>query len=381
VEGSGKITQGSSAQSGTNLKIVVPKSVDAAISASMATGASSYGVAAGDIKCSVCAVVCTDNYFHKSEPPKRTPSLAPPGPQNLSLSLCPLCYADGRFPSELSSVDFIHVDTQSFPSLRTISWTDKEVLCLLEAIEEQSNSGVSADKFDWDKVALTVGRSKEQCVIQFLKLPTVESLDSQVPLEKVSEKTTLNGFPFGQVENPVMSTVAFLASMVHPKVAAAAAHAAISELSKLWKAEKEASSKMDIDGETQSSADAVSKDALQQIAATAIGSTAARAHQLSGDEAERLQKLREVLVDLQMQKIKIKLALFEDLEKGLEEDKKDVEQQRLQLFIDRFNLRKMMLKSQQSGQVSPMHSKQPSSNASNPSGPSSNGTKSVMTQL
>lgn len=215
------------------------------------------------------------------------------------------------------------MDTVNFPSTSTsvkaAPWTDEEILQLLDAVESQQG----LLQFDWDAIALKTGRPKDQCVLQFLKLPTVESI------EGTDGGISLAGFPYGNVENPVMSTVAFLASMVHPKVAAAAAHAAISELS------------------TTMADHSVSQSNLQQIAATAIGSAAARAKELSVEEAQRLGRLRESLVDLQLAKIKIKLALFEELEKGLEEDKKDVEQQRLQLFIDRFNLRKMMLKSQQ----------------------------------
>jgi len=39
--------------------------------------------------------------------------------------------------------------------------------------------------------------------------------------------------PFSQSGNPVMSTVAFLASVVHPCVASAAAKAALEEFSKM----------------------------------------------------------------------------------------------------------------------------------------------------
>ena len=277
----------------------------------------SSGVSA-DLKCHSCSAVCTANYYYRADPGKR--SLARTVG---AITVCPGCYGEGLFPPEVSSHEFLHMDTINFPSTSTsvkaAPWTDEEILQLLEAVESQQG----LLQFDWDAIALKTGRPKDQCVLQFLKLPTVETI------EATDGSISLAGFPYGNVENPVMSTVAFLASMVHPKVAAAAAHAAISELS------------------TTMVDHSVSQSNLQQIAATAIGSAAARAKELSVEEAQRLGRLRENLVDLQLAKIKIKLALFEELEKGLEEDKKDVEQQRLQLFIDRFNLRKMMLKSQQ----------------------------------
>ena len=296
-----------------------PKAVSAMVNAATSTsGMVSVEVRPSEITCSVCSVVCTADYYYRNETVKKTGSV----------TVCPLCYGEGRFPADLSSVDFVHIDTVAFPTagsgLRSNPFTDSETMILLDALEKQGEG-----QPDWEAVAQAVGRPKDQCVLQFLKLPTIESTEAQA-----SPETSLVGFPFGQVENPVMSTVAFLASLVHPKVAAAAARAAIDELT------KNKSTAMDIDGD-------VAQEQLQEIAGAALGSAAAHSALLAADETKRLARLREVLVELQLQKIKSKLALFEDLEKGLEADKKDVEQQRLQLFIDRFNLRKMMLKSQQ----------------------------------
>lgn len=282
----------------------------------------------------MCSVVCSTNYFYRSEPVKKAPSGLAPSVLG-ALSICPLCYADGRFPAELSSVDFIHIDTVAFPStstqLKNQPWTDKEILALLDAIEAQQGT------HDWDEVALKVGRPRDQCILQFLKLPTIEATES-IP----SDLPT--AFPFANVENPVMSTVAFLASMVHPKVAAAAASAAMAELTKLKKCDEVDPTAMDIDQD-------LSSEALQTIAGTAVGTSAVLAQSLCVEESKRIDRLRELLVELQLQKIKAKLNLFEELEKSLETDKKDVEQQRLQLFIDRFNIRKMMLKAQGSAPV------------------------------
>lgn len=299
-----------------SVKSEMPKAV-AAVSAAAAASVSAHGSAyiPGEVKCGVCSVVCSTNYYFRSEAVKKgpTPLQAALG----AVSVCPLCYAEGRYPAELASTDFIHIDTVAFPSISTqfksSPWSDQEILSLLDAVEGQ----VGADSFDWDSVAAKVGRPKEQCLLQFLKLPTIETLEN-VPC------SVPTGFPFANVENPVMSTIVFLASMVHPKVAAAAAKAAIAELH-------------------QGDSD------LKIIATAAMGMAAAHASKLSSEEQQRLVKLRDSLIELQMAKIKAKLQLFEDLEKGLEADKKDVEQQRLQLFIDRFNLRKMMLKAQQSG--------------------------------
>lgn len=81
-------------------------------------------------------------------------------------------------------------------------------------------------KDDWNKVSEHVGsRTQDECILHFLRLPIedpyLENSDSSLgPL-------AYQPVPFSQSGNPVMSTVAFLASVVDPRVASAAAKAAL----------------------------------------------------------------------------------------------------------------------------------------------------------
>lgn len=81
-------------------------------------------------------------------------------------------------------------------------------------------------KDDWNKVAEHVGsRTQDECILQFLRLPIEdpyleEDFGSIGPL-------AYQPIPFSQTGNPVMSTVAFLASVVDTRVASAAAKAAL----------------------------------------------------------------------------------------------------------------------------------------------------------
>uniref|UniRef100_A0A672Z6S9 SWI/SNF related, matrix associated, actin dependent regulator of chromatin subfamily c member 2 n=1 Tax=Sphaeramia orbicularis TaxID=375764 RepID=A0A672Z6S9_9TELE len=87
-------------------------------------------------------------------------------------------------------------------------------------------------KDDWNKVSEHVGsRTQDECILHFLRLPIEDPY-----LE--STETTLGPLayqpiPFSQSGNPVMSTVAFLASVVDPRVASAAAKAALEEFSRV----------------------------------------------------------------------------------------------------------------------------------------------------
>lgn len=81
-------------------------------------------------------------------------------------------------------------------------------------------------KDDWNKVSEHVGsRTQDECILHFLRLPIEDPYleDSEASLGPLAYQP----IPFSQSGNPVMSTVAFLASVVDPRVASAAAKSAL----------------------------------------------------------------------------------------------------------------------------------------------------------
>lgn len=83
-------------------------------------------------------------------------------------------------------------------------------------------------KDDWNKVSEHVGsRTQDECILHFLRLPIEDPYleNSEACLGPLAYQP----IPFSQSGNPVMSTVAFLASVVDPRVASAAARAALGE--------------------------------------------------------------------------------------------------------------------------------------------------------
>lgn len=73
-------------------------------------------------------------------------------------------------------------------------------------------------------------RAQDECILHFLRLPIEDPYleDSSASLGPLAYQPV----PFSQSENPVMSTVAFLASVVDPRVASSAAKAALGERAK-----------------------------------------------------------------------------------------------------------------------------------------------------
>uniref|UniRef100_A0AAR2IWA5 SWI/SNF related, matrix associated, actin dependent regulator of chromatin subfamily c member 2 n=1 Tax=Pygocentrus nattereri TaxID=42514 RepID=A0AAR2IWA5_PYGNA len=251
----------------------------------------------------------------------------------------------------------------------TREWTEQETLLLLEALEMY--------KDDWNKVSEHVGsRTQDECILHFLRLPIED------PYLENSETTlgplAYQPVPFSQSGNPVMSTVAFLASVVDPRVAAAAAKAALEEFSRVReevpaelveahvKKVQEAArntGKVDpsfglessgIAGTAPEEPEKTGKEAedtpeesrkkleldvgegnIATAAAAALASAATKAKHLAAVEERKIKSLVALLVETQMKKLEIKLRHFEELETIMDREKEALELQRQQLLTER----------------------------------------------
>merc|ERR1712013_739422 len=106
-------------------------------------------------------------------------------------------------------------------------WTQQETLLLLEALEMY--------KDDWNKVCEHVGsRTQDECILHFLRLPIEDPyLEDPESGGGALGPLAYQPIPFSSSGNPIMSTVAFLASVVDPRVANSAAKAAMEEFAKI----------------------------------------------------------------------------------------------------------------------------------------------------
>merc|ERR1711962_1955607 len=104
-------------------------------------------------------------------------------------------------------------------------WTDQETLLLLEGLEMY--------KDDWNKVSEHVeSRTQDECILHFMRLP-IEDPYLEQPEHGSLGPLAYQPIPFSGAGNPIMSTVAFLASVVDPRVASSAAKAAMEEFAKI----------------------------------------------------------------------------------------------------------------------------------------------------
>ncbi|KAF9161021.1 hypothetical protein DFQ26_004940 [Actinomortierella ambigua] len=333
-----------------------------------------------------------------------------------NFELCTSCYTEGRFPSTMSSGDFIRMTSPYFKQGTDEAWTDQETLLLLEGLEMYDD--------DWNQISEHVGtRTREQCILHFLQLPIVDPYLNEMP-EKDLGPLRYARTPFSQADNPIMSVVAFLASVVNPGVAAAAAQSAIKEMGKAAKkrvdAEKakattaaaateggangtssdeqsasaadedeedatktpkveESEGAMEVDdsaagpstvekedtemkheGEdkedkeatpavevAEAEAEESSQSTLEKVAAAALGCAAAKSKALASYEERELHRLATAVVEIELKKLELKLQQFEELESVLEIEKRELERQRQQVYLDRLQMKKSIMAMQE----------------------------------
>uniref|UniRef100_A0A8C7D227 SWI/SNF related BAF chromatin remodeling complex subunit C1b n=1 Tax=Oncorhynchus kisutch TaxID=8019 RepID=A0A8C7D227_ONCKI len=228
-------------------------------------------------------------------------------------------------------------------------WTEQETLLLLEALEVYRD--------DWNKVSEHVGsRTQDECILHFLRLPIEDPYleDSASSLGPLAYQPV----PFSQSENPVMSTVAFLASVVDPRVASAAAKAALGtcvcvcvcvrEREREYRGEKEEIAgrwrEVEQDEGRRLAELELVDGTVTTAAAAALGAAATKAKHLAAVEERKIKSLVALLVETQMKKLEIKLRHFEELETIMDREKEALEQQRQQLLSERQSFHSEQLK-------------------------------------
>ncbi|KNC83137.1 hypothetical protein SARC_04609 [Sphaeroforma arctica JP610] len=264
--------------------------------------------------CGTCGAPCTSAVFRCN---KATPELV----------LCHECFSQGQYPEEFGSNDFTK---QNIKDDNVVPWTDQETLRLLEGIE--------MFKDDWVEISDHVGtHDQAECVLHFLRLPIQ---DPYLEPEIVGAGAlACNPIPFSQTENPIMNTVAFLASVIDPAVAAAAAEAALAEYKSLgteeWANDENDKENNEKGQTTQPTMSAAATDKLKLAATAAMSMAAVKAHALAEREEAEVRGLMAEIIECQLKKLEIKMNQFEKLESLMENEYHKLEAQRKELLRDK----------------------------------------------
>lgn len=320
--------------------------------------------------CDTCGVDCTPVRYHSLKVK--------------NFELCPPCYLDGRFPSNMFSGDFVKltsVNASAGLSSDDDEWSDQEVLLLLEGVEMFDD--------DWTAIEEHVGtRSAHQCIRKFLELPIEDPY-----LERESEAAMgplrYARVPFEKADNPIMSVVAFLAGVVGPGAATDAAKAALKDLTDQGEAEKEKGKETadtnELDSEMRNggsdakvgtpvpkieststaptpTAEARLSDAprakdangaigggkatahsrVERAADLALTASAKAASSLATKEDAHIRTTLATLVKLTLTKLELKMAQFEEMEELLEDERRNLEMAKVGLVAERQGVKRVL---------------------------------------
>eukprot|EP00051_Salpingoeca_urceolata_P001929 m.45282 g.45282 ORF g.45282 m.45282 type:complete len:848 (+) comp11769_c0_seq2:337-2880(+) len=215
-------------------------------------------------------------------------------------------------------------------------WTDQEILSLLEAIE--------LHKDDWSRVADYVNnaqhngesmRTHDDCAMAFLRLPIEDHyLQSEASLGAQEA-------PFSQAGNPVMATLAFLATAVDPAVAAAGA---ASGLTSLKKPDQQAS-------EQDTGKEPLDKDQTQTLAKAVLDGATKKAQAMADASERRMQGLAASLIQTQLRKLEIKVKQYEELEKLMQLERRKLADERAKLMQEAQAVRAQQISVMQQAQA------------------------------
>nr|KYP64893.1 SWI/SNF complex subunit SWI3B [Cajanus cajan] len=265
--------------------------------------------------CSGCKAVCTIACFACDK---------------YDLTLCARCYVRGNYRVGVNSSDFRRVEISE--ETKT-DWSEKEITNLLEAITHFGD--------DWKKVSQHVaGRTEKECVAHFLKLPFADQFlhYQQHPAGNGTDDgcnhKRMRLTPLADASNPIMAQAAFLSALAGPEVAQAAAQAALTTLSEVYKA-------------TRISYRSFPRNALLQDAGitsnggnTSDSFQGSRLHaniQLEKEELDVEKGISEI-IKVQMKNIQDKLLHFEDLDLLMEKESQQLEQIKSMFFLDQLTL-------------------------------------------
>jgi SWI/SNF related-matrix-associated actin-dependent regulator of chromatin subfamily C len=328
------------------------------------------------VHCNTCGVDCTSVYYRYEK--SIDPTAQPKNGSSLR-DICPRCFFEKHFPSTWSTKDFVKISATDDrgAGMPEDKWTDEETLLLLEGLERFDD--------DWNSVADHVQtKTREQCVMKFLQLEIEDKyeepeLPQQEPLSQSQKFIRDLGLlsqgrvPIHHADNPILSVVSFLAGLAPANVteAAVASGRSVNEMRRMLKDKLEnaptASSDKGKEKEQAAAApqpelkneDAMEVDTTQPTSAKdttestdsskanslvtlPFALSAARASALASHEERHISRLVSGAVNLQLQKLQLKLAHFDDFEKLLSAERRDLQRRRQQLFMDRLAFQKRM---------------------------------------
>ncbi|SCW03153.1 LAFE_0G04126g1_1 [Lachancea fermentati] len=216
---------------------------------------------------------------------------------------------------EASSTKNIKSKRPKVQELVNKDWKQEEVEKLLEALQKYHT--------DWLKIAQHVGnKTPEQCILRFLQLPIEDEFLQSQASDELGPLKYAPHLPFTKADNPVMSTIAFLVGLVDPRVVQQMTDRAITRI----KQEQKENINEDED-----------KNYVKEGSEIAIASMGVRSEVFATNEERQMNAITNDMIQTQMKKVGMKLQLLNTMEKSLELEKKILQKQQEDVFVQRLS--------------------------------------------
>lgn len=203
--------------------------------------------------------------------------------------------------------DFVQENTRNIEE-----WTDQETLLLLKAIETYPDN--------WETIAEQVGtKTKEQCILHFIRLPIEDHHVDAYSKGKHLYDNNNNNSDSHSSTNPIISLIELLTNSVDPKAASVAYKAVI----EYYKNENNDDPMEDIDNSSKSNENNLSVQ-IKAAAAAILCESKVKASIIAEQEEQEIKSIVQEIIDLQLKKVQLKLEKFEELEKIIESDRREV---------------------------------------------------------
>ncbi|KAG7856560.1 hypothetical protein KL919_004090 [Ogataea angusta] len=220
-------------------------------------------------------------------------------------------------------------------------WSQTDLERLVEGVKQFPN--------DWYKIAEHVGnKSPEQCIIRFLQFP-IEDEFLEKNKEHLGPLKYVPNLSFSPNDNPIMSTLAFLTSIVDTDAAVAAADRAKKvvddKLTQLLDGSGQSEETKQIKDEPKEDSNGEQdnlevEDPLTDVkdaANTSFGLAAARSHVFANYEEREMNKAMTAIVNNELKLVELKLNKLSKLDRLFEYQKKQLSKKNDELFLDRLS--------------------------------------------
>ncbi|CAH6723852.1 SWI/SNF complex subunit Swi3p [[Candida] jaroonii] len=204
------------------------------------------------------------------------------------------------------------------------NWNNEDESKLLKLINQYKN--------DWFKISKELGKTPQECILKFLKLPIDDNF-SKLSIKEFELMKFSSNFPVNNIDNPIINNLIFMSQLVDSDVAKVASEEASKKMHEKLLEKLNGDEKIDEDKQKQEI-----KDIEGLINSTLFGIIGSKSYLFSKFEEREMFKISNLIINQELNKINLKLDKINKLEKIYENERKQLIKSQEEIFIERLNL-------------------------------------------